>query len=191
MTEPLPLAELILTLTQLKDARNKLVQISLLETGHIIMGLRRAIQKGDDRDGSFATLLKRLAPHTPELQPAAKIDPPADMPVKVKLTAQEMERAVVEQVIDDLLAANFEITVDDGEEDVLEKSWDKRLILDAMFTTDEDWLKAYLPGQAYWTGWVRLIYGNDGHDVVADHTLNLTDTLATSSKLADDLAAQI
>ena len=120
----------------------------------------------------------------------AKIDPPAAMPVKVKLTAQEMERAVVEQVIDDLLAANFEITVNDGEEDVLEKSWDKRLILDAMFTTDEDYLKTYPSGQARWSGWVRLIYGNGGHDVVADHTENLEETLATSRKLADDLANQ-
>lgn len=134
----------------------------------------------------MAAELRRKA----KLQPGAKIDPPAAMPVKVKVprTRAEMESMIAEQVIDDLLAAGLTITVNDGDGDVLEHSWDKRLILDAMFTTDEDYLKAYLPGQARWSGWVRLIYGNCGHDVVSDYTTNLKETLAASTKLADDLA---
>lgn len=39
-------------------------------------------------------------------------------------------------------------------------------------------------------GWVRMIYGNDGWDVMADYTTNLEDVLTDANKLADKLEEQ-
>lgn len=57
---PKPLDELTLTLRQLRDGRNELKTVSLTEVGHIVHGLRCAIQKGHDKDGELAALVHRL-----------------------------------------------------------------------------------------------------------------------------------
>lgn len=95
---------------------------------------------------------------------------------------QEVERKIVAAVIDGLLADPvLTITVNDGEDDVLKKSRDKKLILKAMFSTDED---IFFIGGGM-TGWIKFIYGNDGPDVIHDYTTNLEPYLEAANKVAE------
>ncbi len=82
-----------------------------------------------------------------------------------------IERSIVEKVAKALIGAGYQLTVNDGEEDVLEYSTDVSAVLAAMFSTDEDYLKATQAGPAGHSGWVRFIYGNGGYDVINDHTI--------------------
>lgn len=86
---------------------------------------------------------------------------------------QAIERKIAEMTAQLLIGAGYQVTVKDGEELVLEKSTDVAAILEAMFSTDEDYLIAYLPDASAHSGWVRFIYGNDGYDVINDYTTNL------------------
>lgn len=113
---------------------------------------------------------------------------PEPLPQRVPYTVEQrqaVERKIASAVIDDLLKAGYEIVVNDGEEEVTEKITDKSEILDAMFSTDEDYLLAYLPGMFPIAGWVRFIYGNDGPDVINDYTMSLEPVLEESLNLVD------
>lgn len=92
-----------------------------------------------------------------------------------------IERKIARLTAEALVDAGFTVTVNDGEEDVVKDSTDVSAILDAMFSTGEDYLivtfpyTGKLPGLR---GWVRFIYGNDGYDVINDYTTSLEDVLA-------------
>ncbi len=101
---------------------------------------------------------------------------------------QEIEKKIVASVIADLLEADFLITVNDGEEDVLLSSDDPEAIAAAMMSTDEDYLMVDGPK---FNGWVRFIYGNDGPDVISDYTVNLEQVIARSIELAEQLEDEI
>lgn len=102
----------------------------------------------------------------------------------------DIEWVIANRVIDDLLAAGFLITVCDGEEgvgdDVLTESTDKAAILEAMASTDEDFLHVTKSSEADLIGWVRLIYGN-GIDLISDYTTNLEDALKGVNGMWDKL----
>jgi hypothetical protein len=97
----------------------------------------------------------------------------------------ECERKIASQCINDLHDAGYGITVNGGEEDTVVNSLDHNEVLNAMFTTDEDWLYAVDPKTGIQQGWVRFIYGNDGPDVINDYTINLDTVLARTMELAD------
>jgi hypothetical protein len=110
------------------------------------------------------------------------------MSVKMR---QEIERKIATAIIESALAAGFSLGVNNGEEITLDNSTDKVKILAALFTTDDDYLlvrrrTGLQPAGAFTAfGWVRLIYGNDGHDVVNDYTTNLESIMTEANKLAD------
>lgn len=96
---------------------------------------------------------------------------------------QAVERTIAGMVIDALLRAGFSLGVYDGEEITIRRSKDRDAIFAALFTTDEDYLKVYpeplhLNSKPPAFGWVRFVYGNDGWDVICDHTVNLESYLA-------------
>lgn len=88
-----------------------------------------------------------------------------------------IERKIAVMVVRELLNAGFAITVNDSEEDTLENSLDQTEVLDAMFTSDEDWLYANDPVTGVGKGWVRLIYGNEV-DVLSDYSTSIEADLA-------------
>jgi hypothetical protein len=99
---------------------------------------------------------------------------------------RRIERRIVRRIVTDALAAGYLISVHDGEEIALDRSTDARAIMASLFTTDEDTLLLARPGDPL-GGWVRLIYGNDGWDVVNDYTTNLDDLMVGANKAADKL----
>jgi hypothetical protein len=116
------------------------------------------------------------------------------MSVKMR---QEVERKIATAAIDAILAAGFAISIDNGgDEYELAHSTDKDTILKSMFLADEDRLfvepletkKGTRRGNSPWFGWLYLVYGNDGWDVISDYTVNLEKYVGTGSeaqKLSD------
>ncbi|EKS4072474.1 hypothetical protein QB142_004517 [Salmonella enterica] len=100
---------------------------------------------------------------------------------------QMIERVIAREAIKGLLADDFKISVFDGEQTTLADSIDAAAIEAAMFTTDEDQLHV-THKHVNEKGWVLFIYGNDGHDVIADHTTNMEQSLKGASELADKIA---
>lgn len=105
----------------------------------------------------------------------------------------EIERQIVVRAIRDILGhpAGYDISVMDGEEFPLRHSTNEDAILEAMFSTDEDYLFVYPKGNERRLGWVLLIHGNGPH-VISDYTDNETmrDLLAGADKLADVFEAE-
>lgn len=108
-----------------------------------------------------------------------------------------LETKIIESAIDELLAHDFALSVNDGEETTVKASRDRAVILAAMRTTDEDFLipHAKLPSGNYdpsstgQFGWVRFIYGNDGWDVINDYSTRLEAYLLKTNALAEEMSA--
>lgn len=101
-----------------------------------------------------------------------------------------IERQIAEKVAQGLIDGGYAVSVDDGEEIVLEASTDVQAIVGAMFATDEDRLYAMKPdgsGKMARQGWVYFVYGNSGFDVVNDWTANLEAEMAGATAEADRL----
>lgn len=108
---------------------------------------------------------------------------------------QEIERRVVSRAVTDLLAAGFYITVDYGDDDeqndcIRSRSHDE--IMAACGACDEEYLRLYRPSESDPSKWKRggyvfLVYGNDGHDVIADYTIPIEEHLKGANELADQI----
>lgn len=92
------------------------------------------------------------------------------MSVKMR---QLVEKEIVTEVAASLIRAGFHISVDNGEDKPTPATRNLGRILEALFLTDEDFLIVYTPDNLTRKGWVRLIYGNDGPDVINDYSVTL------------------
>jgi hypothetical protein len=106
-----------------------------------------------------------------------------ELPVR-RLAA--IEGQIVKQVIVDVLAAGYALSVFDGEEYTIQRSRDAAGVFAAMHQTDEDVLYCHDGGPS--SRWVHFVYGNDGWDVIADYSVFLEDVLQPAEALADRLA---
>jgi hypothetical protein len=147
---------------------------------HPITGRRISREKYEAQEAAFA---KRIA--------EMKAD---ESKVKLNLTGstgavkarQRIEQTIALVTAQALLDAGFLLGVNDGEETTVHHSRDIDAIKAALFTTDEDYLYVYQdadqddplnvePGTSedrpdYM---VRLVYGNDGWDVINDYNCYL------------------
>jgi hypothetical protein len=101
------------------------------------------------------------------------------------------EKRVCTALVADCLKRGYAISVNDGEEWVVKRSTNKGEILAALFSTDEDYihLRTTTGGKL---GWFKLMYGNDGYDVVSDYSANdVCDAIwnETISPLSDKIEA--
>jgi hypothetical protein len=101
---------------------------------------------------------------------------------------QRIEVAIVRRIVKDALKAGYTLSVDDGGEELaIEGSKDEKAVLDALINTDED--RLILTREDH-RGVVRLVYGNDGWDVVNDYSERLEDVLAGANRLAEKYEAK-
>lgn len=139
--------------------------------------------------GSPATQGLPLTP-TPDdlaLFSRCKIDPSVQQRIII-------ERAIIRRAVTDLLAAGYEVEVFDGEETALPRCTDLDTIMAAIMSTDMDIMRVWrrpdvADAPMYRFGGIQLIYGNDGHDVIADYATNLDDALKGASEMAEAIAA--
>ena len=97
-----------------------------------------------------------------------------------------IEQKIIRRAVTDILGKGYKISLYDGGDFTVKRSADLNLILNATQTTDRDMLKVYEGDELI--GTIILIYGNDGHDVIADYSLSLEEVLKGASLLADELA---
>jgi hypothetical protein len=104
-------------------------------------------------------------------------------------TIQDVERIIATTLVEELLSHRFTITVNDGRGDVYTGP-DKVAILGAMFSTDEVILfcRVATPKGKTEKGWVKLIYGNSGWDVITDSSEHMSMYMRKTEMLADHFA---
>lgn len=116
-----------------------------------------------------------------------------DVPYKIRVRVL-IERAIVRRAVEDILAADdgaYCISVYDGEEYPLKRSRDAAAVMAEIGACDEEWLRVRFAGtesapEGAKIGGIYLVYGNDGWDVIADHsTGELERLLEGANALAD------
>ena len=100
---------------------------------------------------------------------------------------QRLERKIIRCALNSIVAEGYSVRIHNGEDYVGEvKSRDVKKLMTQIMSTDEDTIDVYHPANPNGRfGWVHLVYGNDGHDVIQDHSTNLTDVLEAATKMAD------
>lgn len=88
-----------------------------------------------------------------------------------------IERAIVRKLVSDLIAAGCAVTVDYGDGQYgVKKSTSLTEVMGHVGACDEEWLRVWKleggPTRSPWTklGTIFLVFGNDGWDVIADHS---------------------
>lgn len=104
------------------------------------------------------------------------------MSVKMR---QRVEREIASAFIDEALSKGYSLNLNNGgdEHELKSPTKDKGLLLDAMFATDEEHILVYKGDERF--GWVFLVYGNGGWDVISDYTTNLEDCMEKARELSD------
>ena len=108
----------------------------------------------------------------------------------------EIEERIVRKLVELLIAAGYKLSVWDGEGYAITGSGSVDDTLAAMGHTGEDTLQVSRPWQqdAYSAdlGDIYLVYGNDGHDVIADDNVEpmLNRILDEVESFADALAQE-
>lgn len=83
---------------------------------------------------------------------------------------QTAEKKIVGKLVEAFLSSGYLLTVEcDGYVD-LKLSDDKKKVMDALFAVDEAHLFVGDKDSGKHIGWVFLVFGNDGYDVICDHT---------------------
>jgi len=100
---------------------------------------------------------------------------------------QKVEQRIASALVSSLLGRGYSLAVAQGGEDEGLATTNKRRILALLGECDEDYLFVYSPHLVPRIGWVRLIYGNDGNDVIADYSCNLEPEIAPVSAFAETL----
>ncbi len=98
------------------------------------------------------------------------------------------EKAVIKAFVKSALADGCKISVYDGEAYPLTKSADLGAVMKAIMSTDEDHLFIWKDGKRI--GWVFLVYGNDGWDVISDYTVNLEPLMVDAQAVSDKREAR-
>lgn len=85
----------------------------------------------------------------------------------------EMEKIIGSTLVDELIAAGYEVTINNGgETNELPYTVDAAAVKAAMRATDEEHI--HVRTRDAYIGWIFLVYGNTGYDTVCDYTINLT-----------------
>lgn len=97
---------------------------------------------------------------------------------------REVETKIIKALVREALHAGYHIGVHDGEEMALKPCAKVDTIIGALFSVDEEHLIFY-DEEGKKAGWVLLIHGNSGWDVIADHTVNLEKVMGKANKLSE------
>lgn len=97
-----------------------------------------------------------------------------------------VEDQIIKATIKALLAKGYLLSVNDGEEVTVSRSYNADALFEAMKTTGQDFLYAHMADEGHLIyGWVRFIYGNLGTEVINDYTVNLEPVMAEISAMID------
>lgn len=95
-------------------------------------------------------------------------------------------RLVVSHLLRDVFAAGHSVSLYNGDEFTVKHSRDMSEVLGALCTVDEERLYIF-DSTGKRLGWVFLVHGNSGHDVIADYHTALEPLMAGANKASDDI----
>lgn len=105
-------------------------------------------------------------------------------------TRIKLEHQIVRRIVRDLLAAGYELTVNNGGEEN-EIPWSRNFseIASALFATDDEHILTRKIGEQTQTGssFVYLVYGNDAWEVVNDYGMSLEHVMGGINKYCERL----
>lgn len=85
---------------------------------------------------------------------------------------KQIEYQIAKAFVTRTIESGYNISVDDGENET--RPFKRaRSVLRAMFTVDIEHLRVWKDRKRI--GWALFVYGNEGFDVISDHTTNLND----------------
>jgi len=114
-------------------------------------------------------------------------------------TIRDAETRIVKRFVKDAIKAGYRLAVSlergyDVDEMLL-GSTDVKAIMDEAFAGDEAHIfvqpatgPTIEDGAVVSIGWVYIVLGNDGYDVISDYSVNLESLLDGANKLADKLS---
>lgn len=116
---------------------------------------------------------------------------PLDPAIKARIV---VERAVVRHAANALLAAGYRLRLHDGEDWATAMTSHISDVMREIGACDEEslyvWHPSTEPGkEGRPAGRLFLVYGNDGWDVIADHSVALEEVLKSTSDYAETLSA--
>lgn len=102
------------------------------------------------------------------------------------------EKRIVKAAVKGLLAAGFRLAVDNGGDELeVNPTFNQKDILAGLFHCDEERILVFPEGGIHqaneYMGWVWLVYGNDGYDVICDYSTNLEGYLTEAAAIADKI----
>lgn len=104
---------------------------------------------------------------------------------------ESMERQIIKALVTEAFKRGFTtITIDNGGdagEDIT--CTNTKEVMASIRQTDEEHMFFVHPDNPKMS-WVFLVYGNDGYDVIADHSLSLNEMIETLDPLIHTLEAQ-
>lgn len=109
---------------------------------------------------------------------------------------QEVERKIVSRFVKDALKAGYRLAVSLERgydiDEMLLGSTDYKKIMEEAFAGDDCHIfvqskdgPTIEDGRVVSEGWVYLVFGNDGWDVICDYTTNLEPLLVGANKISD------
>lgn len=111
-----------------------------------------------------------------------------------KLNARiDREKQITKRCVELLLDAGYMLTINNGgDENEFKPSLNKDFIIAEMMQTDEEHLIVYeqIPlgtSKKSRFGWIFFVYGEDGWDVINNHTTNLDPIISLVQPLIDKL----
>ena len=90
-------------------------------------------------------------------------------------TRQMIEREIIAALAQAAISRGYSVAIDNGEE-LKPRTKSLEVILGQLMETDIDTMTVYDDAGDV-LGWFLLVYGNDGWDVVADHTTGVAEGL--------------
>lgn len=92
-----------------------------------------------------------------------------------------LETQIVNKLLAEILIAGHRVRIENGGDEDFESN-DLNLLMKEVNATDEEYINIVDSVTGDIIGWFWLVYGNDGYDVIADHTCN-NDTMAIVDKV--------
>ena len=99
---------------------------------------------------------------------------------------QKIERRVVRAILVKAKKEGYAITIDNGEERI-RLSGTIKSMLDECFSVDEEYIILKKDGKR---SFIFLVYGNSGHDVIADYSTSLEDFLSPIEALCEKICLE-
>ena len=98
----------------------------------------------------------------------------------------QIEYRIISSLVDELLAQDLTISINDGEVTTIRRSTDRTVILSNIMCTDEEHMIVHHKTQ--YLGSIFLVYGNEGWDVINDYTVALEPSIQQTLSMIEGLA---